>query len=144
MQFDPAIAALQALHQAEEQGELGDFQTIIIEAEETFSSDEGPVTKEAYEHLLQLGQQLPDAQRFQEFLIYSTWQQVTEEPIPKHFRKGFELCNRFLGRFGTAIEGTERYHRIMAIRQSFQSGLGIQTQEVTNEYNEDSFHGGDE
>jgi len=140
MQFDPAIVALQALHHAEEQGELGDFQPIISEAEETFSSDQGPAAKQAYEHLQQLGERLPDAQRFQEFLIHITWQQVTEEPIPKHFQKGFELCNRFLDRFGAAIEGTESYHRILAIRQSFKSGLGIQRQEVRDEYDEDSFH----
>jgi len=133
MYFDPAIAALQALHQAEEHGELGDFHTEIVEEEETFSTEQGPEAKQAYEHLQQLGKQLPDAQRFQEFLIHITWQQVTEEPIPKHFQKGVERCNRFLDRFGAAIEGTETYHCIVAIRQSFQGGLGIHPQEISKE-----------
>ena len=41
MNFDPAIAAHQALQQAEQQGELGDLEADILEAEETFSTDQG-------------------------------------------------------------------------------------------------------
>jgi len=41
MNFDPAIAAKQALHRAEEDGELETFQTEIVEAEEVFSTEAG-------------------------------------------------------------------------------------------------------
>ena len=55
MNFDPAIAAQQALHRADDGGELGDFREEIMEAEEAFSSQAGQEAKRAYEHLQQLG-----------------------------------------------------------------------------------------
>ena len=143
MHFDPAIAAQQALHRAEENGELETFQAEIAEAEDTFSTEAGPVAKQAYEKLQQVGESLPNALRFQEFLIYITWQQVTEETIPEHFQKGLALCNRFLNKFGKAIDGTETYQQITAIRKSFQGGLGIPTEEIVPEHDEDAFPGGD-
>ncbi len=142
MHFDPAIAALQALHRAEEHGEFGEFQQEVSDAEESFSSDAGPEAKQAYETLQQLGEQLPQARAFQEFLIYITWQQVTEETIPKHFLKGVELCDRFLTRFGRELEGSEAHQQIVAIRHSFQGGLGEQ-EETVPEHDEDAFEGGD-
>ena len=143
MQFDPAIAAQQALHRAEESGELGTFQKEVVEAEEIFSTDAGPVAKQAYETLQQVGESLPNALRFQEFLIYITWQQVTEETIPQHFQKGLELCDQYLKHFGIEIEGTDTHQRITDIRKSFQGGLGINEEENIPEHDEDAFEGGD-
>jgi len=85
MNFDPAIAANQALQQAEQQGELGDLESDILEAEEIFSTDQGQNAKQAYETLQNFGEQLPQAKWFQEYLIYITWQQVTEGPIARYF-----------------------------------------------------------
>lgn len=143
MHFDPAIAAQQALHRAEENGELATFQNEVVEAEENFSTEAGPVAKQAYEKLQQVGESLPNALRFQEFLIYITWQQVTEETIPQHFQKGLELCDRFLEYFRKEIEGTDTNQRITAIRKSFQGGLGIDEDENIPEHDEDAFAGGD-
>jgi hypothetical protein len=143
MEFDPAIAAQQALHRAEESGELATFQKEVVEAEEIFSTDAGPVAKQAYETLQQVGESLPNALRFQEFLIYITWQQVTEETIPQHFQKGLELCDRYLNHFGIEIEGTDTHQRITDIRKSFQGGLGIDEEENIPEHDEDAFAGGD-
>ena len=56
MNFDPAIAAHQALQRAEQQGELGDLESDILEAEETFSTDQGQDAKQAYETLQQYGE----------------------------------------------------------------------------------------
>ncbi len=143
MHFDPAIAAQEALHRAEESGELGSFQKEVVTAEEIFSTEAGPVAKQAYEKLQQVGEKLPNALRFQEFLIYITWQQVTEETVPQHFQKGLDLCNRFLEQFGKAIEGTDTHQRISAIRKSYRGGLGIDDEENIPEHEEDSFKGGD-
>jgi len=143
MNFDPAIAAQQALHRAEEDGELETFQTKIVEAEEVFSTEAGTLAKQAYEKLQHVGESLPNVLRFQEFLIYITWQQVTEETIPQHFQKGLELCDRFLEQFRKEIEGTDTHQRIKDIRKSFQGGLGIDEDENIPEHDEDAFEGGD-
>ena len=143
MHFDPAIAAQQALHRAEENGELATFQNEVVEAEEIFSTEAGSLAKQAYEKLQQIGESLPNALRFQEFLIYITWQQVTEETISQHFQKGLELCDRFLEHFGREIEGTETDQRIRDIRKSFLGGLGIDEEEHVPEHDEDAFAGGD-
>ena len=143
MHFDPAIAAQQALHHAEEEGELGDLVSDICEAEEIFSTDQGPEAKRAFDTLQQLGAQLPQAQHLQEFLIYITWQQVTEGPLARYFQHGLELCDQFLDRFGKETEGTPTHHQILAIRESFQGGLGIETEDLIQEHEEDAFQGGD-
>ncbi len=143
MNFDPAIAATQALQQAEQQGELGDLESDILEAEEIFSTDQGQNAKHAYEALQNFGEHLPQAKWFQEFLIYITWQQVTEGPLARYFQHGLDASNRFLEQFGKDIEGTPTHQYILAIRESFQGGLGIDTQEVVPEYEEDAFLGGD-
>ena len=142
MNFDPAIAAQQALHRAEEHGELGDLQAEIFEAEETFSSDASLEAKRAYELLQGFGDQLPEAQAFQEFLIYITWQQATEETISRHFYKGAELCDRFLERFGRELEGSGTLSQVVSIRDSFRGGLAGREDEIP-EHDEDAFKGGD-
>ncbi len=143
MNFDPAIAAHEALQQAEEQGELGDFEDDILEAEETFSTIQGPKATAAFDVLQGFGQQLPQARWYQEYLIYITWQQVTEGPLARYFQHGLDASNRFLERFAKEIEGTPTLEHILAIRESFQGGLGIETQEVIPEHEEDAFAGGD-
>ena len=142
MHFDPAIAALHAFQRAEQMEEFGDYEEDIIQAEETFSSDAGPEAKAAYQILQDLGEKLPDAQTFQEFLIYITWQQVTEETIPRHFQKGVVLCERYLNRFGKMAESPETQDQIRSIYASFKAGLG-QTDDPVPEYDEDAFQGGD-
>ena len=142
MNFDPAIAALQAFQRANEQGEFGKYAEAIIEAEETFSSDAGPDAKAAYQTLQDLGEQLPDAKTFQAFLIFITWQQVTEETIPRHFQKGVALCEQYLRRFKNDGEANETQEHIRAIYRSFRSGLGKKENPIP-EYDEDAFHGGD-
>jgi hypothetical protein len=142
MHFDPALAAQQALHLAREQGQLGDLEDKIVEAEDAFSSNAGPEAKRAYQLLQQLGEQLPEARAFQEFLIYITWQQVTEETIPRHFHKGVELCDRFLGRFGRELGESVSLSQVVAIRKSFRGGIG-DGDDTPPEYDEDAFKGGD-
>ena len=142
MHFDPSIAAQQALERAKEQGQLGELEDEIVEAEETFSASAGSEAKRAYALLQQLGEGLPEAQAFQEFLIYITWQQVTEETIPQHFHKGLELCERFVRRFGRELEGSVTLSQVVAIRQSFRGGLG-DGDDIAPEYDEDAFKGGD-
>ena len=142
MNFDPAIAAQQALHRAEENGELGKFRDEIVEAEDAFSSDAGQEAKRAYEQLQQLGEHLPEARAFQEFLIYITWQQVTEETIPRHFQKGVELCEQFLGNFAEELRGSMILTQVLDIQESFRGGLGLQ-EDPMPEYEEDMFKGGD-
>lgn len=143
MNFDPAIAAQQALYQAEERSELGTLAEDILEAEEIFSTDQGPEAKAAYETLQEFGKQLPQAKWFQEFLIYITWQQVTDGPLARYFQHGLEASNRFLKQFKNEIVGTPTNQQILAIRESFQGGLGIETEDVVQEYEEDAFQGGD-
>lgn len=142
MYFDPSIAALHALQRAQEHGELGNFQGKIVETEEVFSSNAGAEAKEAYERLQELGGQLPEARAFQEFLIYITWQQVTEETIPQHFRKGVELCDRFLTRFAKELEGSVTLNQVIDIRDSFRGGLEGREGTIP-EYDQDAFKGGD-
>ncbi|NKB80380.1 MAG: hypothetical protein GKS05_00500 [Nitrospirales bacterium] len=143
MNFDPAVSAQQALHQAVASEEFGDLEAEVIEAEETFSSDHGEEARYAYEILQRLGASLPQARHFQEFLIYITWQQVTAETLPRYFQKGLTLCDGFLLRFGNDIVGTQTYQQILDIRESFQGGLGLEDEDAMPEYDEDAFQGGD-
>ena len=142
MHFDPAIAAQHALQRAQGEGQLGDLESDIVEAEDAFSLSAGPEAKRAYERLQQLGKQLPEAQAFQEFLIYITWQQATEETIPQHFHTGVGLCDRFLRRFGKELEGSVTLSQVVDIRESFRGGLGDRD-DTPSEYEEDAFKGGD-
>ena len=143
MNFDPEIAAHHALQQAEQHGELEDFESEILEAEEIFSTDQGPEAKQAYETLQHYGETLPQAKWFQEFLIYITWQQVTEGPLARYFQHGLDACNRFLEQFEREIQGTPTHQYIVDIRKSFQGGLGIETEDIVPEHEEDAFQGGD-
>ena len=143
MNFDPAVVARNALARACAHDELGDAYTEIEEAEAVFSSETGAEATRAYETLLVIGERLPQAQAFQEFLIFATWQQVTEETIPRHFRKGVQLTRQFLERFGAHIGKNDVYERVAAIQESFQSGLGAQPDEIQDEYDRDALQGGD-
>ncbi len=143
MNFDPAVVAQEALARAYAHDDLGDSQADIEEAEEIFSSEAGAEAARAYETLIAIGERLPDARAYQEFLIFITWQQVTEETIPRHFQKGVQLTKQFLARFGSHIQGSPVQERILAIRQSFKQGLGDRIESIQDEYDRDTFHGGD-
>ena len=94
MRFDPALAAQDAFSQSE--ADLGSDWDRAVELEETFSSNAGATARKAYEGLLALAQQYPNAHSFQAFCIYITWQQVTEETIAHHFQTGMRLSETYL------------------------------------------------
>ncbi|MDE3119326.1 MAG: hypothetical protein KGL03_09970 [Nitrospirota bacterium] len=145
MHFDPALAAQIAFKQVLASGVLGADEDTAVEAEEVFSASAGSEAKAAYATLQALGRRHSDIQAFQEFLIYITWQQVTEETIPRHFQHGLELCNRYLARFGQAA-GSDGAHlgQVRALRESFRGGLGLsEHDDHTEEYDKDAFKGGD-
>ena len=141
MQFDPAIAARLSFKRAQESGELGHDLEKATAAEETFSEGAGTEAKTAYRTLLEIGERHPDAVSFQEFLIYSTWQQVTEETIPAHFQRGAELCDRYLARLGSGHDEIQAA-QIGDLRRSFRAGLGLGAEEE-EDYDEDTLKGGD-
>jgi hypothetical protein len=141
--FDPAIAAQGAFQLAHTRNELGVDGELACELEATFSAGAGEEAALAYHRLLTLGERHPDAQAFQEFLIYSTWQQAAEEPAAAHFRCGLELCNQFLVREETA-DTTRSFAQVRALRGSFRSALGDKEyDEIGDEYDRDTFKGGD-
>lgn len=141
--FDPAIAAQAAFQLAHTRNELNVDRELACELEATFSASIGEEATQAYRRLLTLGERHPDAHAFQEFLIYSTWQQAAEEPIAEHFRCGLELCSRFLVRAEAA--GTAgSLAQVRALRGSFRSALGEKEHdEIGDEYDRDAFKGGD-
>lgn len=145
MNFDPAIAAQVAFTQALKSGLLGLDAATAVAAEDVFSASAGSEASAAYATLQELGQRHPDAQAFQEFLIYITWQQVTEETIPVHFRRGLALCNHYLGRFGRPTETEDNgLRQVRALRESFRGGLGLAEEDDHGaEYDKDTFTGGD-
>lgn len=143
MNFDPAISAQQALQKAEEHGELKALTEDILEAEEVFSTDQGQEAKAAYKSLHKFGETLPQARYFQEFLIFIIWQQVTEGPLARYFQQGLDACDRFLEQFEKEIEGTPTRQHIEDLRKSFLGGLGIETDDIVPEHEEDAFQGGD-
>lgn len=145
MHFDPAIAAQAAFQQVLASGVLGLEADAAIEAEATFSASAGSDAKAAYTALQELGRRFPDAHRFQEFLIYITWQQVTEETIPVHFRTGLDLCTRYLARVGrTLAHDDKNLGQVLALRESFRGGLGLaEDDDHEGEYDKDVFKGGD-
>src|SRR5205823_3996184 len=101
----------------------------------------GDEAKAAYFTLQEIGTRHPDATSFQEFLIYITWQQVTEETIPTHFQRGAELCDRYLNRTDSGRDPTQ-VEQIKELRRSFRAGLG-QNDDDDIEYEQDSIKGGD-
>ncbi|CUS34377.1 hypothetical protein [Candidatus Nitrospira nitrificans] len=140
MRFDPALAAQEAFHQAEV--ELGIDWDMAVELEETFSSNAGSTAREAYEGLLALARQYPQAHSFQAFCIYITWQQVTEETIARHFETGVKLCEAYLVKreARTGLDGEQ----IEELYGSFRAGLGLEEEdEIQAEYKKDTPKGGD-
>lgn len=145
MNFDPAIAAQAAFQQVLASRVLGSDAGAAVEAEATFSASAGADAKAAYMTLQELGRTHADAQSFQEFLIYITWQQVTEETIPLHFRRGLDLCNHYLTRFARPTETEDNgLRQVRALRESFRGGLGLAEEDDHGaEYDRDAIKGGD-
>jgi len=141
VQFDPAIAAQASFARAQSAGELGEDLESAREAEAIFSGSAGREAREAYFTLVALGERRPDAGAFHEFLIYITWQQVTEETIAAHFRRGAELCDRYLGRLAPGHDALQA-DQIRELRQSFRAGLGLQDEDGMD-YDADILKGGD-
>jgi len=141
MNFDPAIAAQVALHECEHSGELGEDFERVSEAEEIFSASAGQVAKSAYLELLQIGKIHSQAMSFQEFLIFITWQQVTEETIPLHFQTGVTLCDAYF----TNLQGThssQHFSQIQELYRSYRNGLGLDDTDP-HDYDDDIIKGGD-
>jgi len=141
MQFDPAIAAQASFAQAQHKGELGDDLEAARDAEEIFSASASDAARGAYFTLVALGEQHPHTIAFQEFLIYITWQQVTEETIPAHFRRGADLCDRYLSRLAPGHDVIQA-EQIRDLRLSFRAGLGLDDDDEAG-YDEDVLKGGD-
>lgn len=140
MRFDPALAAQEAFHQAET--ELGPDWDTAVELEGTFSSNAGSTAREAYEGLLALAQQYPNAHSFQAFCIYITWQQVTEETIARHFQTGMTLAEAYLA----SPEGKDPRHvnHVTELLESFRTGLGLDEEDdIVVEFRKDTPKGGD-
>jgi hypothetical protein len=140
MRFDPALAAEAAFQDSE--SELGADWETAVELGDTFSSSAGATAREAYEGLLALAQRYPNAHSFQAFCIYITWQQVTEETIPRHFRTGARLCEEYLlVREGKDVRDIEQ---IRELYESFRAGLGMEDEnEIQVEFRRDTLKGGD-
>ena len=141
MQFDPAIAAQASFTRAQQAGELGPDLEPAREAEAIFSASAGREARDAYFALQALGARHPDAVAFQEFLIYITWQQVTEETIPAHFQRGAELCDRYLSRLARGHDESQA-DQIRELRKSFRAGLGLNDDDEAD-YDADTPQGGD-
>ncbi|MGE0471733.1 MAG: hypothetical protein AB7L09_26370 [Nitrospira sp.] len=140
MRFDPALAAQTAFKESE--AELGVDWDTAVELEETFSSNAGATAREAYEGLLTLAQQYPNAHAFQAFCIYITWQQVTEETIARHFETGLKLCEAYLVK--REARSDQDIDQIEELYRSFQAGLGLEEQdELQIEFKRDTPKGGD-
>lgn len=140
MRFDPALAAQAAFCRAE--AELASDWDRAAELEETFSSNAGTAARQAYEGLLALAQQYPNAHSFQAFCIYITWQQVTEETIARHFETGVKLCEAYLA----SREAKEPRHieQITELHESFRVGLGMEEEDdIQVEFRRDTPKGGD-
>jgi hypothetical protein len=140
MQFDPALAAQQAFRQAE--SELGSDWDTAVELEETFSSSAGASAREAYEQLVAMVERHPRARSFHAFCIYSTWQQATEETVPRHFQTGMKLCEAYLvSRDG---KPPRELAQIAELYESFRAGLGLEEEdEIQVEFKRDTPKGGD-
>jgi len=141
VQFDPAIAAQVSFTRARESGELGHDLEQAREAEEIFSGSAGREATAGYVALLELGERHREAVSFQEFLIYITWQQVTEETIPANFQRGADLCDRYLSRLERGHDQIQA-DQIRELRRSFRAGLGIRDDDEAD-YDADTPQGGD-
>lgn len=142
MQFDPALAAQNSFAQAESANELGFDWDRAAELEHLFSSNAGATAREAYEGLLTLSSRHPSAHAFHAFCIYITWQQVTEETIPHHFRTGAALCERYLAM--PEGKNPRDIAQIAELYRSFREGLGLEEEDETQqEFRRDTVKGGD-
>lgn len=140
MRFDPALAAQEAFRQAA--NELGPDWDAAVEAEEIFSSNAGSAAGEAYQQLLTLAARYPDAHSFQAFCIYITWQQVTEETIPRHFQTGVTLCEAYL--VSRERRDLRDIEQITELYESFRAGLGLEEEDyIQVEFRRDTPKGGD-
>lgn len=140
MRFDPALAAQAAFREAA--AELGSDWDMAVELEETFSSNAGSTAREAYEELLALAQQYPQAHSFHAFCIYITWQQVTEETIARHFHTGVRLCEAYFASPG--IKELRHVEQITELHESFRAGLGLEEDDdIQVEFRRDTPKGGD-
>lgn len=143
MNFDPAIEAQLAFRRAQAAHELGAEWDLAEELEESFSASAGAEASQAYRRLVGLGERHQAASAFQEFLIYITWQQVTEETLAEHFERGAMLCDRFLSREHDGV-GAQTRSQVEALRLSFREGLGLADHdELANDYERDTPRGGD-
>jgi hypothetical protein len=142
MKFDTAVAALEAFKRAQSAGELGEDLEPANEAEDRFASSAGQDSTQAYEALLKIGELHPTVTAFLEFLIYTTWNYVIEFPSPDRFKKGLELCNRYLKEAANKSDPTQM-KQIRELRHSFLNGLGQTDDEGMEEFEEDAFAGGD-
>jgi hypothetical protein len=140
MQFDPALAAREALRTSGK--ELGADWGRALELEEIFSSNTGPIARQAFEQLLDLAGRHPAARSFLAFCIYITWQQVMEETIPRHFHAGIDLCETYLSLHGREKDGAG--DRITELLRSFRAGVGLEEEdEFEIELRRDTPKGGD-
>ncbi|HMU54731.1 MAG TPA: hypothetical protein PKA61_06985 [Nitrospira sp.] len=140
MQFDAALAAREAFQRS--QAQLGTDWLTAVDLEDRFSSCAGASAREAYEHLLLLAAAHPNADAFQAFCIYITWQQVTEETIPRHFQTGLALCESYLG--SPAGKDPRDIDCVTELRESFRAGLGLaEEDDIAVEFRRDTPKGGD-
>ncbi|GIW53858.1 MAG: hypothetical protein KatS3mg082_0262 [Nitrospiraceae bacterium] len=138
MRFDPAIAAQRAFARAKVTGELGHDWEEAERAEATFSSVAGVTATDAYWTLQRIGTRHPAARAFQAFCIYITWQQVTEETIPLHFKTGLDLCERFLKDADCrSVEELLDLEQIRELRTAFQRGLGLKEEDEEDGHDDD-------
>jgi hypothetical protein len=143
MNFDPAIEAQLAFRRAQAAQELGAEWDLAEELEESFSASAGAEASHAYRRLVSLGERHQAASAFQEFLIYITWQQVTEETIPEHFERGARLCERFLSRRYPGLSA-QTLSQVQALHLSFRQGLGLgDHHDLAKDYERDTPKGGD-
>ena len=144
MNFDPALAARDLLPHVLRSGELGPDGDDAGEADETFSSSAGEEASAAYRRLHEIGLRHPQAIGFHEYLIYITWQQVTEVTVARYFQMGADLCDRYLSltRNGQAPATPQSLEQVMALRESYRAGLGLDEEEE-DEYRKDTVKGGD-
>lgn len=143
MNFDPALEAQLAFQRCRAHEELGDRWEEAEELEATFSSSAGPEASRAYHALVTLGQAYPQASAYQEFLVYISWQQVTERTVKEYFALGTRLCDQFLAHNGQDVTDRSR-DQVHTLRRSFREGLGLSDEnELEAEFRRDTPKGGD-
>ena len=141
MQFDPAMAARQALAKVQEaSNELGGDLEAVLAAEKIFSGSAGKEASEAYRELVAIGARHPGAGAFGEFLVYITWSHLMDETQPEHFQRGLALCQNLL-RLDSGGD-SERLDRRRSMEESFRAGLGKESEDVMD-YKADTPQGGD-